>query len=288
MSEPVLHHYLSQVLIRQFIDDEENLYTFSKTTGYNEKKLHRSDFSIPDLNTTIDKFGNIDRYSIEKLLGKYFETDFPKHYNKIHEALGNGEFSKLSKSIKFIIKMGIIGDMRTREHQLEVQEWILGSLREIMKLATEEMQEEFLQFEKSQTGIKNKIPTDFKNTADRIYELMGEKIFSIFKAPENDFFFLPDCTSVVRRAQLEDDSIVNGEVLSNLSRQISTIIFPIDSKTIIVVEAAKICSQTKNGIFELSSECVDSYNKLFLKTARDKVICRDKQYLKQFIDRHCS
>lgn len=288
MNEPKLQHYLSQVLIRQFIDQEENLYTYSKTVGYNEKRLERTDFSVTDLNTTVDKHGNIDRFTIEKILGKYFESDFPKHYKKILSALESGEYSKLTKSIKYIIKMGIIGDMRTPEHQFEIQESILGSLREITKHATDELKNEFLKFEKSQFGIKNKLPNDFKKTADKIYEIMGKKVFSIFKAPKTEYFFLPDCTSVVMRTQLEDDILLNGQLLLNPARPIATVIFPVDSHTIIVVQSAKICPQKTNGIYELSSETVDRYNKMFLDNARDKIVCKDKFYLRQFIDRHKS
>ncbi len=287
MSTPRNHHYVSQVLIRKFLDSDNNLYTYSKVNScFEEKILTRFDFAEKDLNSTINKFGEVDHSSVEETLNKHIETDFNKHYDKIITAITSENYSDINTSMEYLMRMGIVGDMRTPQHQIETHNSIMGTFRMIYEHVPDELKAQIEHFENHTAGIKNKLPIDYKEISDKVLELMGEKIYSIFNVPQTDFFFLPDCSSVVIRSQLEEDTILNGEVLLNPSRPIGTIIFPVNSKLVIVAQAAKICPQETHGIYELSSETVESYNKMFLNAARDKVICRDKDYLKQFIDRH--
>ncbi|MBK7669060.1 MAG: DUF4238 domain-containing protein [Sphingobacteriaceae bacterium] len=289
MSTPRNHHYVSQVLIKKFVDSENNLYTYSKTSSsFEEKILDRFDFAEKDLNSTITASGEIDHKSVEDNLNKHIENDFNKHYDKILASIASENYSELNTSMEYLMRMGVIGDMRTPQHQIEMQNSILGSFRMLYEYASDELKAKIDHFENRTAGIKNKLPLNYKEISDKTLELMGEKIYSIFNAPQTDFFFLPDCSSVVIRSQLEEDNILDGEVLKNENRPIGTIIFPINSKLIIIAQSAKICPQTSHGIYDLSTETVVKYNKMFLETARDKVICKDKAYLKQFIGRHVS
>lgn len=289
MTTPRNHHIISQVLIGNFVDENKNLFYYSKADKtIVDKKLHRFDFAEKDLNSILTKSGEIDHFSVEHTLDRHFETEFPKHYKKLRQAIETNDYSKVTPSIKYFLRMGIIGDMRTPEHQLETQEAIFGSFRKISQYATDDLKNSFLAHEQSLSGVKNKIPNDFKTIADNVSRLIGEKIYSIFLAPSDSYFFLPDCASVVFRAQLEDDTVIDGQVYYNPARPIATVIFPIDSKTILVVQSAKICPQPTNGIYKLSNDLVEKYNKMFLDQARDKVICRDKNYLNHFIGRHVS
>jgi hypothetical protein len=287
MSIPRNHHYVSQVLIRKFIDNFNNLYTYSKEGScFEEKILTRFDFAEKDLNSTINKYGEVDHSTVEETLNRHIETDFNTHYDKIITAITTENYSDINTAMEYLMRMGAVGDMRTPQHQIESQNSILGTFRMLYEHSSDEIKAQIEQFENHTSGIKNKLPIDYKEISDKILEIMGEKIYSILKSPINDYFFLPDCSSVVIRSQLEEDTILNGELLLNPSRPIGTIIFPINSKVVIVAQSAKICPQKSHGIYDLSSETVAGYNKMFLDAARDKVICQDKDYLKHFIDRH--
>lgn len=287
MSIPRNHHYVSQVLIRKFVDNDNNLYTYCKENScFEEKELTRFDFAETDLNSIIDENGEIDHSSVEDTLNRHIETGFNNHYNKLIKSLESKNYTDLHESMEYLMRMGIIGDMRTPQHQIEMEHNIMEFYRMIYELAADELKSKIEHFVNSHSVVKNKFPIDYKEITDKVNELMGDKIYSIFRAPETDFFFLPDCSSIVIRSQLEDDTILNGKVLLNTARPIGTIIFPIDSNLIIVAQSTKICKQESHGIYELSSELVNQYNLMFLKSSRDKVICKNKEYLKTFIDKH--
>lgn len=197
-----------------------------------------------------------------------------------------GEYNLITPSIKYLIRMGIIGDMRTPQHLEETNLSILGALKNIFDIATDELIEDISILESRASKVKNKIPVDYNEICNKILELMGESIYSVFQAPDGHYFFLPDNSSITMRSQLEPDANVNGERLINPSRPISTIIFPIDSKTIIVAQSSKICPQKNNGIYQFSAKSVIDYNKIFIDNCREKVICENKTYLESFIAEH--
>lgn len=287
MSIPRNHHYVSKVLISKFIDSDSNLYTYSKTEdSFEEKLLTRFNFAERDLNSTVNELGDIEHNSVEDTLNKHIETDFNNHYDKIMSAINTENYSDINVSMEYLMRMGAIGDIRTPQHQIEMHSKILGAFRMLYNQSSDELQREIERLEMKVSKVKNKLPVDYKEVSNQVLELMGEKIYSIFKIADTDYFFLPDCSSVVIRSQLEEDTIINGELLLNPSRQIGTIIFPINSKTVIVAQSAKICPQKNHGIYELSSETVDSYNKMFLDAARDKIVCNNKEYLKNFIRKY--
>lgn len=205
MSEPRNHHYVSQVLIRKFLDNKGKAYFYDKNIKSIEKlKSTRNFFSETDLNSTI-KNGKIDHSSIEESLNKNFETKFNTHYNRVVGCVKAKNFDKLDNSdIESLIKFGIIGAPRHPIQRESSQETILNTIKEISKLATIELKKEIDDFEKSVSGVKNKIPLDFKEVADKTLEIMGDCVFSIFEAGSNSFFFLPDCTSITRRDLIEN------------------------------------------------------------------------------------
>jgi hypothetical protein len=286
MSKPRNHHYVSRALTQNFTDANGKVPYYDKERDFFAvANSTKSIFSEEDLNTTKTKTGEIDYTSIEETLNRYFEQDFPKYFKKMTEALKSDGHTHLTESIEYLMRIGIIGNMRTREHQIETENAIFGSFDEITRHATDELRASFEHFMQSLTGVKNKLGTDFKELADRIKETMGEVIYSVFLAPENDYFILPDCTSAIHRAQLEDDVIHNGEVLKPIGEPIATVILPVSSKIVLVSQAKKICPQEQHGIYNLSSEVLYSYNKLFFEQAHKKVACQDKVYLYEFVAR---
>jgi hypothetical protein len=157
----------------------------------------------------------------------------------------------LTDSIKFMIRMGIIGDMRTPEHQIETQFSIFSAFNQISRLADLKLQQEIGEFYNRTSFVKNKLPLDYNEVAVKVQELMRDCMYSVFVAEDNEYFFLPDNSAVTIRSKLDSDIELNGEILESLSRPIATVIFPINSQTIIVSQSTKICHQKSHGIYKL-------------------------------------
>jgi hypothetical protein len=284
MSIPKNHHYLSQVLLKKFLDSEGRLNYYSKSEkALINKKYSRFDFAETYLNSIITEEGEIDHKIVEDNLNQNFEIGFNKNYDSLFQALEQNDSSQLITSVKYLIKMGIIGDIRTPEHHIETQEAIFGGLSQIGSIGEHVFQKELKDFLSNVSRVKNKLPVDYKELTEGIEEIMGECIYSLFIANQNDFFFLPDNTSVVIRSKLEPDIVLNGEILESMSRPIATVIFPINSHTVIVAQSAKICPQENHGIYNVKSEVVANYNMMFLDSSRDKVVCENPAYLQEFI-----
>jgi hypothetical protein len=288
MSVPRNHHFVSQVLIRKFLGTNEMLYTYSKKSkSIDEKPYERFDFAERDLNSTLNENGEIDHKSVEDNLNKYFESGFNKHYDLIIEGFKNDDYSNFETSVKFLIRMGVIGDMRTREHQQEIDQALFGALDTIMENATEELKSGYNNFIEKNSIVKNKSAIDYDELCNEIIDSMGEIIYSVFIVPKDNYFFLPDNSSVVFRSKLEPDTkLDDGTILINPSRPISTVVFPINSLILIVAQSSKISSQKESGVFQLSKDALIEYNKLFINKSRDKVISLNKDYLTNFINEH--
>jgi hypothetical protein len=287
MSTPKNHHFLSQVLLKKFLDSEGKLNYYSKTEdSITNKEYSRFDFADEYLNSIIDDNGEIDHKSVEDNLNHNFERDFNRYYESFFSALKSDNHELLTDSIKFMIRLGIIGDMRTPEHHIETQKTIFGGFEQIRRLADSKLQQELEEFYNSVSPVKNKLPVDYNEVAEGVQELMGDCIYSVFIADDDEYFFLPDNSAVTIRSKLEPDIEFNGEILESESRPIATVIFPINSKTIIVSQSAKICPQKSHGIYNLRSDAVYTYNKMFLDSARDKVICAKNEYLRTFISNY--
>jgi hypothetical protein len=288
MSIPRNHHFVSQVLIKKFLGPNDMLFTYSKKNNcIEEKKYTRHDFAERDLNSTLDDDDFIDHKSIEDSLNKNFESNFNKYYDLLIEGIEKEDYSNFLKAVHYLIRMGIIGDMRTPEHKLEIQQTIFGTFEPLMEISTSELKNEYIKLKEKISIVKYISSVDYDELCNGIIDLMGEIIFSIFLAPKDNYFFLPDNSSVVFRSQLVPDTkLSDGTILINPGRPISTVIFPINSQIVIVAQSSKICQQKENGIFQLSKEVMIDYNKLFIKRSRDKVISSNKDYLIQFIKEH--
>jgi len=264
------------------------LYTYNKKTqNVDEKVYSRFDFAERDLNSTLTDEGEIDHKSVEENLNRYFESGFNKHYDLLINGFRNDDYESFLTSVKYLIRMGIIGDMRTREHQLEMEQALFGALNPLMESATDELRNGYFDYLEKTSGVKNKAGLDYDSLCNRIIKLMGEVIYSVFLSPKDSYFFLPDNSSIVFRSKLEPDTKLNdGTVLINPSMPISTVVFPVNSQTVIVAQSSKICPLNANGVFELSKEDVIDYNKLFITKSREKIICSDKAYLMDFIKQH--
>jgi hypothetical protein len=288
MSIPKNHHFVSKVLIKKFLGNDKMLYTYSKKDRcINEKPYHRFDFAEKDLNSVIDDNGELDRKSIEDNLNKYFESGFNKHYDLLIKGLEGNNFNDLQISAEYLIRMGIIGDMRTPENILETKYSIFSSLGKIINHFDDDLSNGFNSYIKKNSVYKNMTSVDYNEICDKVMELMGETIYSICYAPKNNYFFLPDNSSIQIRSKRETiRKLPNGQNGINTITPITTVIIPINSQILIIAESLEISPRSKNTINQMSKDDIILFNNLFIKHSRDKVICSNKEYLNNFIQQY--
>lgn len=283
MNPPRNHHYVSRVLINKFVDNNNKVYYFDKSlNNFGESNSTKRIFSERNLNTTLTESGEVDYNSVEENLNKHFETDFNNNHAKFLSALENKCSEELIQSMQYLIRLGIIGEMRTPQNKGHIQETWFETLSILSGLPVEGFRNVMLK----NPEITNISSLDYKEICDKVIELMGKTIYSVFMAPEGEYILLPDCTSAALRHQLEDDAVINGVVCLNEARPISTIIFPVNSRLILIAQSAKICPQKYHGTQEISKELVYGYNKIFFERANQKVVCQNKNYLKTFVARY--
>jgi hypothetical protein len=297
MSVPRNHHYVSQVLSEKFMSTEGKLYKYNKHHKYNKfhtKTSTKSLFSQKDLNSKKDDAGNIDHNSVELELNKNFETDFNKHYKviidvvntdrQIGERIPNSD--EVIKSVKYLIGMALIAQVRHPIHIQNTNSTIFGVLFEIAKNATDELKNEIYSSYQHVEDITNKIPVDYKELSEGIAQTMGEVIYSLQIAPENEFFILPDCSAVQRRVGLEPD-IIDGEKYYNLSKPIATVLMPINSKILLAVTAERLIpeelKENQHGIYPIKKELVMNFNRILFNEAFSEVICENQKYLSDLV-----
>lgn len=226
-------------------------------------------------------------------MNQYFETDFPKYYLTIKLALSTepeiGEIhpnsEEIINAVEKIIALGSIGRLRHPEDMRHTEQVIFGTLLDVLKDSPEQSHglKAYLQ---QRSEFSNKIPLDYKELSKDIHRLMGEITYSIFTAPDNEYFLLPDCTSAIQRFQLEEDSIIEGETFINPARAIGLILMPINSKTLLAAVSTKVLPGNGHGTYPLSKEFVQEYNKILFNSAFNEVACENKIYLEEFVNRN--
>jgi hypothetical protein len=283
MSKPRKHHYVSKVLIDKFKNANGVLYFYDKVKDIQGRKhSSKAIFFEKDLNTTISENGEIDYNSVENNLNQNFETDFNTHYGKLLESINEESVSVPKGSIHFLIGMGIIGEARTPRFQNKAREVIFGTLEQIASRATDKLKAEI----EASISQPYNISLDFKEVCEVTMSLMGEIVYSLFRAPTNEYYFLPDCTSLTIRSQLEEDIVIDENTYINPSRPISTVILPLNSKLLLVAQASKLCPHSDNRIYSLTSDLVYDYNKSLLEHAQQRIVCENEYYLKAFVRKY--
>lgn len=285
MNIPRNHHYVSRVLIKKFADDNGVLYYYDKQlNNFGISRSAKRIFSERDLNTTISENDELDYSSTEEKLHKNFETNFNHFYNKLNDALENKLSDELIEAIKYLIKLGIIGESRTPHYKKRSQEAFFSLLGSVTSYSSENVKNHFL----NNKDLKYLNTIDYNEVCNGKISLMGKSYFKVLIAPAGEFILLPDCTSITLRHQLESDSYFNGELYLNQARPISTVIMPINSKLILVAQSEKICpvEYRYHGTQEISKKYVYEYNRLLFEKANRTVICGNRDYLKEFITKY--
>ena len=297
MSKPRNHHYVSRVLSNKFMSPAGRIHKYNKHHKYNKyrtKSTTKSLFSKTDLNVIKDKDGNLDHESVEAELNNNFETNFDKHYRIITEAVeADREIGKVIdnselvlESIRYLIGMALIGEARHPERIENINNAVFGLLFEIAQEATDELKEEIYSSYRDVAEITNKNPTNFTKLRDSLEESMGEIIYSIQIAPEDEYFLLPDCTAAQRRFALPPD-IIDGQKFYHLAEPIGMVLMPINSKILLIATSARLIPDelktNGHGIYPIRKSLVHDFNKILFNEAYAEVACEDKKYLSDFV-----
>lgn len=296
MSTPRNHHYVSQVLTRKFLNHKGQLHIYNKTKDeFRVETSTRYLFSQQDLNASIAKDGTLNYSEVEEQLNRHFETGFNKHYERIVTA-GNMRLpigtafpnpEELHESFEYLAKMALIGDMRTPYHMEDAAASIYGPLFHVAQHMNEELKAQIYGSYNHYSRVTNKTPVDFKKVSDKVWELMGDKVVSVHQGPPDCFYLLPDCSSCVIRAQLEEDNVIDGKTFYNPQRPIASANMPINSRMIIGANSGKVMrSGMGNGFYTLDRQAVYLMNKLFFEVAHEEVVCENEKYLRKFVAKY--
>lgn len=296
MSEPRNHHFVSQVLSKKFISSEGKIFVFNKNSKYKKfqsKSTTKSLFSRKDLNTRRDAEGGLDFQTVENELNKEFESNFSDHYNVIINAIeGRSKKEELDsinilKSLKFLISLGAIGQTRHPDKIERNNNVIWGGLMSIAELSNDSLKNQIHSAYNSYSGLSNKTPINFKELSDGIIEQMGGVTYSIFLAPKNHFFVLPDCTAAILRVKAEDD-VRDGEVYINPAQLISSVLMPLNSSILISATSNRIIPEALkvygHEIYQVESDMVKGFNKSLFDYSFGEIACENEGYLKWIVE----
>lgn len=295
MSEPKNHHYVPQCLIKNFINSKGQYSCYDKIkNNHYYSGSSKSIFSEKELNTIVDDEGNLNHSEIESQLNKKFESEFPKHYNLLkglkedenYEYLDEiSKNGKLKSALYYLIRLGLIGDFRNPNY-LKKTDLIIENIFNTLKInATTSLSNEIDNQIEKRSLSKYNSHSDLEELADGIIKNMGEHVFTIHIAPENEFFILPDCQSTYQRNILEDDVIIDGLEHKSMCNVVSILGYPIDSRMFLSIESKKISIEKFNMIKKIDSNTLFYLNYHLYKSAYKDIICENENYLKALVDK---
>jgi hypothetical protein len=263
------------------------MFLYHKSSGrIQEKSTTKSLFSEKDLNSIVLEDGTIDHGTVEINLNQNFETDFKEHYDIIMDTLNTVQTKQplnILNSVKYLMRIGLIGEMRTPKDQKERHEYIMGAFKQVTDGASEEIKKSLEVHEQMVSVVKSKSPVDFDKVVDGVIELMGDIMYAILLAPKGEYFLLPDCTSISLRENLLKDIVINGEICTSGGSSIASITFPINSKVALFCMSTKVREKKPNVVIQLTEDNVQEYNVAFFKASDKGVVCESKEFLEKFV-----
>lgn len=276
-TEPINHHYVSQCLLRNFTDTENNkIYLYDKTfDNYLTKQGTRRIFSESDLNTTLNDKNQIS-YKLEHDLDNYFEKEFKKHYNTIISSYKNN-ITDIKNSIMYIGRMGIIGELRNKHNKIKTDNAILDFYKIIGKNASPKSKEELDFFLSNLDVLKYKTSVDFVKFADDTFAKMGEWGFKVFYTTNDKYFILSDCTSTILKHRI-------NEYFNPNALDIAEIRMPLDNHTFIYIFSKKLYN-TSSNVIKIDDDMLFNINKLTVERAKQIVACGQLNFLKDTINK---
>lgn len=276
-TQPNNHHYVSQCLLKKFFNIS-NTKTFIYDKGKNNyfyrqgtKKLLSEDF----LNTTLDE--NQLSNKLEHDLDKYFEKGFNSHYENVLKFLNKPEIN-IKNSIEYLIRLGIIGEIRNKEYKKETDNTIIGIFKMLSKHAAPELKQNIENGLSALDKLEYKTSVDFVNFANKVLLAIGEWKFSIFYVEKDLFFLLPDCTSIINRHRIND--YFNPEAID-----IAEIGMPIDNHTYIRLNSTKVKDGINRELIKLNKKELLDINRFAYIRARKQIVCGDMDFLKDTVNK---
>jgi len=281
MSIPRNHHYVSQVHLKQFFNEQENLiYVYDKQReNYFSKKTTKSLFSEKDLNTRyIDE--NKDFESLENDLNNFFEKDFNENLNIVNKLVESSDMTqKANNALYYFAKYGVVGDLRTPRHKKAMDDTIWESMSKLIPMCTPELKEELEEMFAYRKEVKYSNVLEYSEISEKILKLMGGLIFKIIiPKNESDFFVVPDCSSITMRDKINE--YFNPDI-----KEIAYIGIPISSKMYIHFFSEKLFKDNKpiSDVVYEDTCVIDKINKASFDVCQSKIACENELYLKKFI-----
>ncbi|WP_409416700.1 DUF4238 domain-containing protein [Flavobacterium sp. PS2] len=282
MNPPINHHFVSQVHIKNFFNNEQKkIYVYDKIEKRQYfKKTTKSLFSEPKLNSKFKK-GEVDHYSIEKELNDYFEKDFSRNTQIIKKFVSNKEFTEgVNSALTYFAKYGIIGEMRTPRFKKETDNALEEIFANFHSRCTPELKTQIEEVFEYKKEVKYSNMVSFIEITEKIFQKMGRLIFEILiPESETDFFIVPDFSAGTARERINE--YFNLDI-----KDIAFISLPLESKIYIRFYSEKLYKnpQVPNYIITYcSSELVKEINEINLDYCQDKIACENEEYLKSFI-----
>ncbi|WP_224488663.1 DUF4238 domain-containing protein [Robertkochia flava] len=281
MSTPRNHHFVSQIHLKQFFNENEGcIFVYDKNLDNHYKKTTtKSLFSEKDLNTrNIDN--EKDFNSLESDLNKYFEKDFQDNLIVLKRFITDLKLtSEVNNALNYFSKYGVIGDFRTPRHKQLMANEFKEAMLQIFGNNTSEFKEKIGDMLAYKKGGQFSNLIDYSELSDKILQLMGKLIFNVvIPKNQNDYFVLPDCSSVTERAKI--NTYFNPDI-----REIAYIGIPLTSKIYIHVFSEKIFKEKIHvpAITFANSNEVRRLNIISYNICESKIASKNQNYLVNFI-----
>ena len=280
MSIPKNHHYVSECHIDNFFNHSQ------KKIFYYDKKLSRFDYKITKKSIFSEEYANsrlkdgeIDHRGLEDELNKEFETPFPRNFANIKEIINDARlFDTHINSLENLVKFAIININRHPTQKAHFDNQIEEIFREqIISNAVPELVEQIENMFSFVGKTKYSNPTNYKDIADGVFELMGKITYTIFEINTNDYFILPDWYSIVERVDYAPDS---G------ARVVALVGIPLSSKIFLLAQSHRIIEEP-NSVVKITtpnSKIVRDLNDALYRQAVKTVACESEDYLYAFIN----
>lgn len=278
MSEPKNHHYVSQCQIRNFFNHEEGkIYLYDKELdNFYSKRTTKSIFSKTQLNSRAVE-GKVDNTSLEHDLKKHFEDNFDRSVQIVSKVVLNPQQPepKLKEALYDLVKFGLIGEFRTPSNKSELQDLVNSAF---FQLGGDF--ENFIKQKAKEEPVKYWNYTLYSDMAVRLLEKMGDLNFTILHFKCNGTLLLPDCSSVTKRARI--NNYFNPDI-----EEIAIVGIPITDNIYVEATSNKLKKRDSQviPIEEENSKLLLELNRLIYLTARKAVACKDEKYLRDFVDK---
>lgn len=268
MSEPVLHHYVSECHIKEFYNRvQKKIYLFDKEllNFYNKPGTKRI-FSENDLNTRL-LGGMLDRHSLELQLRTLFEDNFAKHLEAVKNFHNDTTLiASAYEDLNYLGLMALVGEYRNPHYKQGIDS-ALNAMRDHAISVGVTVPDQT-----THENVKYQNVKGYMDVALLLLERMDPISFAIVSIESNDHFILPDTSGFLVRQQLDIGPVMQfglpiSDKLFILGRSASMGKYP----TTIVT----ISEDDSNLVFRINTDLVNY--------AYKTIACKDEDFLKMTI-----